>query len=90
MLYFCVWLLSNQSRHKMNKYQYLLELKQSGKLKILIKEFGMPTHYPAWMEIYVYHLDHPKLSQFQIALHFEISKAKVWEVYHFMNQTLRL
>ena len=74
----------------MNKYQYLLELQQSGTLKTLLKEFSFPTHFISWMEIYKYHLEHPKLSHFQIALHFNTSKAKVWEVYHFMNQPLRL
>ena len=73
----------------MNKYQYLLELQNSGELKILMNEFGLPTHFLSWMEIYRYHLDHPKLSQFQVALHFDISKAKVCEAYQFMHQPLR-
>ena len=72
----------------MTKYEHLLELKHSGELKLLMTEFSLPTHFLSWMDIYQYHLDHPKLSQFQIALHFDISKAKVWEVYQFMNQSI--
>ena len=78
-----------RAKHIMNKYQYLLEMQQSSQLQLLIKEFSFPTHYLSWMEIYRYHLDHPKLSQFQIALHFGISKHMVWEVYHFMNQSIK-
>ncbi|MBO4249810.1 MAG: hypothetical protein J5884_00990 [Paludibacteraceae bacterium] len=72
----------------MNKYQYLLEMQQSSQLQLLIKEFSFPTHYLSWMEIYRYHLDHPKLSQFQVALHFGTSKFKVFRVYLFMNQVI--
>ena len=92
LLYLCVCfgLIFPKAKHMMNKYQYLLELQQSGTLKTLLKEFSFPTHFISWMEIYKYHLEHPKLSHFQIALHFNTSKAKVWEVYHFMNQPLRL
>ena len=72
----------------MNKYQHLLELQASGELKILIREFGFPPHFLSWMEIYAFHLAHPKLSQFQVALHFGVSKAKVWDVYLFMSQPL--
>ena len=72
----------------MNKYQYLLALQASGELRILINEFGLPTHFLSWMEIYQYHLDHPKLSQWQVALHFNTSKFKVFRVYLFMNQVI--
>lgn len=72
----------------MTKYKHLLELKESGELKILMNEFGFPTHFLAWMEIYEFHLKHSKLSQFQVAKNFNISKAKVWEAYRFMNQRL--
>ena len=72
----------------MNKYQHLLDLQASGELKILMNEYGLSTQFLSWMEIYQYHLDHPKLSQFQVALKFGVSKHMVWNVYHFMNQTL--
>ena len=72
----------------MNKYQYLLELQQAGTLKILIKEFGFPTHFLNWMEIYQYHLEHPKLSQWQLSLKYDVSKKTVWMIYRFMNQEL--
>ena len=72
----------------MNKYQFLLGLQQSGTLKILIREFSFPPHFLSWMEIYDYHLSHPSLSQFQVCKKMNVSKAKVWEVYSFMNQPL--
>ena len=72
----------------MKKYHYLLELQKSGELKILMNEFGLPTHFLSWMDIYAYHLAHPKLSQFQVALHFNTSKFKVYRVYLFMNQII--
>ena len=72
----------------MTKYEHLLELQSSGELRILIREYGLSPHFLVWMEIFAYHLQHPKLSQFQISLHFGVSKAKVWEAYRFMNQRL--
>ncbi|MBR5678859.1 MAG: hypothetical protein IKX20_12140 [Paludibacteraceae bacterium] len=72
----------------MNKYEHLLELQASGELKILIKEYSFPPHFLSWMDIYAYHLEHPKLSQFQVALKFNTSKHKVWRVYLFMNEQI--
>ena len=72
----------------MNKFEHLLELQASGELRILMNEYGFPTHFLSWMEIYQYHLDYPKRSQWQVALKFNVSKAKVWDVYRFMNQAL--
>ena len=84
-----VFASSNRSQTQMTKFEYLLELQDSGELKLLIREFSFPTHFLSWMEIYRYHLEHPTLSQFQVALHFNVSKAKVWEVYLFMNQPIK-
>ena len=72
----------------MTYYNFLLEQKESGLLKKWL-QIGAPSQIPGWMEIYAYHLAHPKLSQWQVALKFDVSKAKVWEVYQFMNQILK-
>ena len=72
----------------MTKYEYLLELQASGELKMLIREFSFPPHFLSWMEIFRFHLEHPTLSQFQVALHFNTSKFKVYRVYLFMNQVI--
>ena len=72
----------------MTHYEFLLAAKQSGLLQLLWKEFGFPTHYHQWMKIYAYHLEHPTLSQWQVALNFNISKHMVWETYRFMSQEI--
>ena len=68
----------------MNKYQYLLSKKESGELSILF-ELGLPVHLSGWMEICAYHLAHPELSQWQLALHFNTSKKSIWRAYHLLE-----
>ena len=46
----------------MTKYQFLLS----------------PLKYAQWMDIYAYHLEHPKKSQWQVSLAFRVSKGTVW------------
>ena len=45
----------------MTKYQFLLS----------------PLKYALWMDIYAYHLEHPKKSQWQVSLVFRVSKGTV-------------
>ena len=40
------------------------------------------------MDIYAFHLAHPNLSQFQVALHMGVHKYTVWLAYRAMNQPL--
>ena len=40
------------------------------------------------MDIYAYHLDHPNLSQFQVALQFNVHKNSVWLAYRAMSQSI--
>lgn len=70
----------------MTKYQFLLAAKQSGLLKFLGSEFGFPTHYGKWVDIYTFHLEHPKLSQLQVSIKCNISQSVVSEAYVFMKQ----
>ena len=44
----------------------------------MLFKLGLPVHLVSYMEICAYHLEHPKLSQWQVALHFNTSKKKVW------------
>ena len=37
------------------------------------------------MDIYAYHLEHPKKSQWQVSLAFRVSKGTVWNAYQFME-----
>ena len=67
--------------------QLSAQKKESGELSILLK-IGLPVNLISWMEIYEYHVKHPKLSQFQVALHFNTSKFKVYRAYLFMNQVI--
>lgn len=61
--------------------------KEIGELSILL-QVGLPVNIIAQMDIYAYHLAHPNLSQFQVALKFNVSKHTVWNAYHYMNQVL--
>ena len=40
------------------------------------------------MDIYAFHLAHPNLSQFQVALQMRVHKYTVWLAYRAMSQTL--
>ena len=71
----------------MTNYDFLLAMEKAGYMKALFS-IGLSSCIPSWMEIFKYHLDHPKLSQFQIATHFDTTKFKVYRVYLFMNQTI--
>ena len=71
----------------MNKYQYLLSKKESGELSILFNDFELPLKYQQWMDIYEYHLEHPKKSQWQVSLAFRVSKGTVWNAYRFMEKS---
>jgi len=72
----------------MNKYQYLLSKKESGELSILFNDFELPLKYQQWMDIYEYHLEHPKKSQWQVSLAFRVSKGTVWNAYRFMEKVI--
>ena len=58
--------------------------KENGELSILF-ELGLPVHLSAWMEICAFHINHPELSQFQVALHFNTSKKTIWRAYHLLE-----
>lgn len=68
----------------MTKYEFLLSKKESGELKLLL-EIGLPLHVTFWMDICEYHLAHPDLSQFQMALHFNTSKKTIWRAYSLLR-----
>ena len=72
----------------MTKYEFLLKLQASGELRTLVNNGFISLKYLTWMEIYQYHLDHQKLSQFQVALFFRVSKHLVNDAYQFMNEPL--
>ena len=40
------------------------------------------------MDIYAYHLEHPKKSQWQVSLAFRVSKGTVWNAYRFMGKEM--
>ena len=61
--------------------------KESGELRILL-QIGLSVNIIKQMDIYAFHLAHPNLSQFQVALHFMTDKKTVWNAYRFLNQLL--
>jgi len=69
------------------KYEYLLDLQESGELKKLFA-LGLPNYYLFFMAIYAYHLEHPKASQWDMALEFNTSKKTVYRAIHTMEETL--
>ena len=62
--------------------------KEEGELSILFHDFELPLKYAQWMDIYEYHLEHPKKSQWQVSLAFRVSKGTVWNAYRFMEGDL--
>ena len=64
----------------MTYYEYLLEKKANGELRTLLV-LGLPTQLLLHMEICGYHLQHPKCSQFQVALEMNTSKRMVQRAY---------
>jgi hypothetical protein len=62
--------------------------KESGELSILLREFELPLKFKLWMEIYAYHLEHPKESQWHVSLAFCVSKGTVWNAYQFMEKEI--
>ena len=79
------------SNYQISKHNDNLSLtaqkKESGELSILLR-IGLSVNILQQMEIYAYHLDHPNLSQFQMALHFNVDKKTIWNAYQFLNQSI--
>lgn len=71
----------------MTSYEYLLAKKESGELSILL-QIGLPVNILTQMEIYACHLAHPDLSQWKMALHFNVSKKTIWNAYRAMSQSV--
>jgi len=67
-------------------YEYLLEKQQTGELTRLFS-LGLSTKYLRFMEIYAYHLTHPKASQLEVSLVFKTCKSVVYEVYQVMERS---
>ena len=62
--------------------------KEEGELSILFNDFELPLKYQQWMDIYEYHLENPKKSQWQVSLAFRVSKGTVWNAYRFMEKVI--
>ncbi|MCQ2341360.1 MAG: hypothetical protein MJZ48_02765 [Paludibacteraceae bacterium] len=68
-------------------YEYLLSKQESGELKTLFA-LGLPCCYRTYLDIYSYHLSHPKASQFTIALELNTSKRTVFRALHILSTTI--
>lgn len=71
----------------MTKYEYLLSKKESGELSILF-ELGLPVHLSGWIEYYQYHLQHPTISQLELANELNVGHSTVQRALAFMKQEL--
>jgi len=76
--------------HHYDQVSISAQKKESGELSILLNDFELPLKYQQWMEIYEYHLEHPKKSQWQVSLAFRVSKGTVWNAYRFMGKELKI
>ena len=72
---------------QMTNYDFLLEMKLSGRTKALLS-VGVSTSVFFWMDVYAFHLHHPLLSQWEVALYFNVSKKTIWKAYRFMDQQI--
>ena len=70
----------------MKIYNYLLEKRESGEIKVLFQHLGVSPRYLKFMEIYAFHLEHPKLSMFEVSRKMNVQKSYVWLAYQLMNQ----
>ena len=61
--------------------------KESGELSILL-QIGLSVNILQQMEIYAFHLNHPNLSQLQVAIEMRTSKITVWRAYLSMSQLI--
>ena len=57
-------------------------------MSILFNHFELPLKYQQWMDIYEYHLENPKKSQWQVSLAFRVSKGTVWNAYRSMGKVI--
>ena len=73
----------------MTKYEFLVELQASGELRTLVKNGFVSPHYLSWMEIYQYHLEHPKESLFEISTHFAVTKTPIFYALSSLSEELR-
>ena len=67
--------------------QLSAQKKESGELSILL-QIGLPIQVLTQMDIYASHLVHPNLSQWKVALHFNVDKKTIWNAYRFMSQPI--
>ncbi len=68
-------------------YEYLLEKQASGEIKVLFA-LGLSTSIPTYMQIYKYHLEHPKEGQFKVSLEKNIARTSVQRAYKMMSQVI--
>ena len=72
----------------MTYYSYLCAKESTGE-NLILRQMGMiPTQVTLWMEIYAFHLENPRLSQFEVALRMRTNKIAVWRAYRFMSTVI--
>ena len=71
----------------MSYYEFLMEEKEAGRLKKWL-QLGAPSQLPKWMEIYQYHLLHPKLNQLELSSDLKVGHSTIQRAIAFMNQEI--
>jgi len=72
---------------KKTNYEYLLEKQQTGELTRLFSLGLNEKTTLLRIQIYQFHLDHPKASQWDVCMEFDVSKKTVWNIYQLMEKT---
>ena len=82
------FIVTNLKSNNNDQVSIFAQKKEEGELSILFHDFELPLKYAQWMDIYAYHLEHPKKSQWQVSLAFRVSKGTVWNAYRFMEKVI--
>ena len=70
-----------------DKVSISAQKKEEGELSILL-QIGLSVNILQQMEIYAFHLNHPNLSQLQVAIEMRTNKITVWRAYLSMSQLI--
>lgn len=68
----------------MTHYDYLKKFEQEGMMKVLFS-LGLDPSRTRWLELYEYHLTHPEVAQWKVALQFNFSRGTVQKIYEYMQ-----
>ena len=69
----------------MNNHQFLVSEREQGRYDEYMRRGLIGLNLNEWIEVYQYHLEHPKASTWDVANSFSISQKHVSNIYSFME-----